>query len=1515
MDHNRRDPRDNVYRGQRTPMKHSASSDGGDTNANTGRGYQGYGGGGGGSHLGRGHHGSLSNRVPSLTSPAGGSSAGVGGAAFGHTTNNTGGDPGSGGRDSSRFAAQTQSHNYGSHRRENSYRGRNNAAGGAGNVSSWDNNQGPTTSSSSSSAMQTPHGKEHHPRGREKEREMMSIYGRGGDNVADALPSSSGGGSEAPMSSSTGRYSNPCRLKGHDHDWRDCPVNYRNKNKSHRGSLSGGGGGFGGMGKYGSGGGASKEEVMPAWASSVGGGSHYGPASEAGSGGVGGSSIGSDRHHHDRLNEGRGYSNIKDKSDLSLGPRSKSFNEHNNSKDGHAPVRSSFNSSHSRGYSDIPSGDREGDATFSPNTGDRKWSKYGRAGSHDRSNKPRPSPIVSTGERGYSSLSYTPTLSTGGSRMGKRHVEVDPKIPEPPFHRSYSGDVRDTPHRGGGDTPFSQRRSSVQQQQQQQQHASIDNRGSFDNEQRGRDGLPSSPRHLRDGIPSIRYGRDGPVSPRKDNAYGGNTTKHDHQPTDVSQAPESPAKPPPAKEEEALPSLTCAALGVDEKVRKAEDIVVRMNKLMNNDSAPVNDSGEVGVTPLPSKNEILKCMSVIDAKIKSKDDDVVSMKEEVKVIEEKERLEVERKAREEEERRQKLKDDVITRRNEREAEIEAKRAEHSKLFDSQKLSIDQKRQSEIILYENDFKRELKSKVNVIKMEISSVHGQVEEAERKIQELDAPSFPLDMGLGHGLLPEDESDFLPTMDAPGKMSQLIGSILEQNQKTSAQSHLESMAAIPYFPQSAEKENKSGNPVVKPDSEVSNEEWSNRARKVAGLHDALYVDPMDVPMFSENNQSFLKLAPYVKEGIRIKQKKLKSRWEDLAEQYLVRQQIYNEETGVNTETSERGGFFSLTGRINDQGEEIVHSVRGNNPYRRPRRGVNPGDVIRSEYEQEQIIAEIAAKEAMEKRIKEGGCALPHQVGMVEKVRDCRLVAVFTLACLSKLLSTLSIANDSLSDLQQLFATFTNGFLGNRVYDFVEDEEERKHVNVWSDMEKCIFLDRFLHHPKDFRKIASFLKNKTTKDCIQFYYDSKKTIPYKHALKEFLQRKKRQGSVVSWDATIQAALSVGALIRPGDSPEKPLTFILPSNDYTYHTNAFHPMRLEVFDSLEPDEIHGKYMDDVKKDRLKRSNWFILDASSRKYIKPNKDDKDHHSSAKLKAGAQPDDDEEDEEPHINEKSVPASKKVKTDNEGKKPVKAQKWTANEKKLFLEAVEKFGESLFEHSVLITRSSCGTNLLDLQYRFTGHNWARVAEAVGTRTVTQIKNYFYDTRKKKEKSEAAMADSNDANPAKKKKAKKGGEKKGVAGESQASQSTTTDADQAGFCMPIDWRGNGENEEEKHMMMQQSLMMQQQNEARFLHEKMLQEEQLQRLLQHQQLERIKEAQMLHEAQQIEDARQMRHQEEQILLQQQMQQQFIYQQMQNQRSQQGGHDWDHRKLFCFCWRFVCLLKKQGLSYTPSFLL
>ena len=51
----------------------------------------------------------------------------------------------------------------------------------------------------------------------------------------------------------------------------------------------------------------------------------------------------------------------------------------------------------------------------------------------------------------------------------------------------------------------------------------------------------------------------------------------------------------------------------------------------------------------------------------------------------------------------------------------------------------------------------------------------------------------------------------------------------------------------------------------------------------------------------------------------------------------------------------------------------------------------------------------------------------------------------------------------------------------------------NLRSDLEKCIFLDKFLTFPKNFGKIATFLTNKNAKDCVRFYYDSKQTVNYK--------------------------------------------------------------------------------------------------------------------------------------------------------------------------------------------------------------------------------------------------------------------------------------------------------------------------------------------------------------------------------------------------------------------------------------
>ncbi len=243
----------------------------------------------------------------------------------------------------------------------------------------------------------------------------------------------------------------------------------------------------------------------------------------------------------------------------------------------------------------------------------------------------------------------------------------------------------------------------------------------------------------------------------------------------------------------------------------------------------------------------------------------------------------------------------------------------------------------------------------------------------------------------------------------------------------------------------------------------------------------------------------------------------------------------------------------------------------------------------------------------------------------------------------------------------------------DFVEHEEEIKHVNPWTDVEKCIFLDRFLQHPKDFRKIASFLKNKTTRDCVAFYYDSKQSIPYKRALREHLQRKKRKIDP-KWDATIQSALCVGAVVTAGSGPDKPLKFSLPPNDYTFHTKLFHPMQRDIFDRITGEEDEC----DVQENSKKRWVLFSLDKSARKYLKqkdlsPEKmsgsvsgDDDGNGTSAassrseggeKKKKGTAPSVDKGG----VDLKSPGGAKKV-----------PQKWTTEEKQIFFDTVERHGK---------------------------------------------------------------------------------------------------------------------------------------------------------------------------------------------------------------------------------------------------
>ncbi|CAH4030599.1 unnamed protein product [Pieris brassicae] len=74
----------------------------------------------------------------------------------------------------------------------------------------------------------------------------------------------------------------------------------------------------------------------------------------------------------------------------------------------------------------------------------------------------------------------------------------------------------------------------------------------------------------------------------------------------------------------------------------------------------------------------------------------------------------------------------------------------------------------------------------------------------------------------------------------------------------------------------------------------------------------------------------------------------------------------------------------------------------------------------------------------------------------------------------------------------------VNQRKIDMETEHKELQLRNVWSPVEKDLFRDKFLQHPKNFGQISSFLPRKTVRDCVRFYYLSKKAENYKQLLRK---------------------------------------------------------------------------------------------------------------------------------------------------------------------------------------------------------------------------------------------------------------------------------------------------------------------------------------------------------------------------------------------------------------------------------
>jgi hypothetical protein len=229
----------------------------------------------------------------------------------------------------------------------------------------------------------------------------------------------------------------------------------------------------------------------------------------------------------------------------------------------------------------------------------------------------------------------------------------------------------------------------------------------------------------------------------------------------------------------------------------------------------------------------------------------------------------------------------------------------------------------------------------------------------------------------------------------VNDIVSNVLAENQRRAAEAHLSFPFTVAMEDPFANLINANENMDLRglelatdPKHNRTNLEWSILARQVTGPADAFYTEPSEAPYFEHNERTHEMISPLMKECIRDRQRRLEDRWKELAEEYYVRKQLYGKQSNKSDVAKKSQRSMSITSRKSIFGDKVSAAgaasiVSGNrnssNPYRRARRG----NEVRSEYEQEQIIAEIAAKEAMEKRIAHGGSYIPRQIISLEKVR----------------------------------------------------------------------------------------------------------------------------------------------------------------------------------------------------------------------------------------------------------------------------------------------------------------------------------------------------------------------------------------------------------------------------------------------------------------------------------------------------------------------------------------------------
>uniref|UniRef100_A0A7S3LNH2 SANT domain-containing protein n=1 Tax=Aplanochytrium stocchinoi TaxID=215587 RepID=A0A7S3LNH2_9STRA len=335
------------------------------------------------------------------------------------------------------------------------------------------------------------------------------------------------------------------------------------------------------------------------------------------------------------------------------------------------------------------------------------------------------------------------------------------------------------------------------------------------------------------------------------------------------------------------------------------------------------------------------------------------------------------------------------------------------------------------------------------------------------------------------------------------------------------------------------------------------------------SIYAKPTDAPCWTKNEEAFEKNHNFMTEKIAEQLQELATHAETLAKTYnnqalKWKKRIDKAEakkSGANNQVANNAKRFRGGRPSQSSSGKNDNSQSGEGgQHRYPSRAASvssvslytpgtSGDFVGSEWEQERRLKELEEKERREQNRIINAAVIPDMI-LTKEARDrtffnsnnnARLSTDGGVPLCQDVTDGLSCTIAASKRLRVLFnkgVKRTSNKTWSEHIDYTQPSVigcncaralnlAEQSVNPWTDLEKCIFLDKFLQYPKNFYKISTFLRNKSAKDVVRFYYDSKKTCPYKQILIEQHQRRKIHRKP-SWELPALAARQLGIAFPP---------------------------------------------------------------------------------------------------------------------------------------------------------------------------------------------------------------------------------------------------------------------------------------------------------------------------------------------------------------------------------------------------